>query len=480
MRRPTLLLVAAALAAGFLPAPYGGKLEAPLPDQPVTLDPALATRESELQVISVVYDPLYALDRRGEARPHLVLPAPARAPPRRPGALRLRPGVQLSNGRALRASHVVAALRRVKKSPGAYLLSPIKAVSAAGQDGIRIQLRAPCPHLPTLLASPTAGIAVSQGKELLGTGPFKIASAAGSGITLRANSRHFAGRPYLDQLRLRVFGRASAEVAAFQAGALHLSFNGASLFGAGPRQVVGGVESRACATLYLGVGQQPGYLSAPLFRQALMAAIHRKRLARLMGGGKRQAARGPVCQALMGKSRRGPGFNRTAARKLLARAAARLPELARAMAGGARPRLELLVDGSRPGDRALAGQIVADLDGVGISARIEVRMAAEYQARLQSGRYELLVGRLIPQVPLGAAVLAASFAAGGKEREARACLARRPCGRLVAARFMKDLPLLPLLHLSTRIHHDARLGGLQADSLGRVRYSDMYWVRRGE
>ena len=119
-----------------------------------------------------------------------------------------------------------------------------------------------------------------------------------------------------------------------------------------------------------------------------------------------------------------------------------------------------------------------DLDGVGISAHIEVRMAAEYQARLQSGRYQLILGRMKPQIPQGNAALATAFALAGKSKVARDCMIKRPCGRQSAAWFMTRLPLLPLLHMSTRVHHDARLGGLTVDPLGEIRYADVYWVRR--
>lgn len=488
MKRARLSTAAALLTAGlcgalvgYLPAPYGGDVVAPLPDQPVTLDPALATRQSELQVISLIYDPLFRVGRHGQPQANLVRLPYSISDDGLTWTMKLRPQLKLSNGAPLLASHVEASLKRVTRGPSAHLLAPVRSVKARGADTLVFSLRGPTRHLPMLLSAPATGIAVGQGKVLLGTGPFRLVRASGESINLSPNLKHHAGRPYLNQLTLRVFSRASDEAAAFQAGALQVSLHGASLFGGASRRVVTSAASPACATLFLGVGRKPSYLADAQVRLALLTAIDRTRLARLTGGGKQAVARGPVCPGLMGKrtSRGRPlPYSRDAAKRLLQRAAARLPELARATAAGAQPRLELLVDASRPEDRALAGQIVAALDRVGLSVHIETRMAAEYQARLQSGKYELLLGRLIPQPPLAAAILSGALVLGGDAEGARRCLDRRPCGRRAEAKFLKALPLLPLLHTATTVHHDAQLGGLRGDAMGLINYADVYWIRR--
>ena len=277
-------LAAAACAVGllaFLPAPYGGKVVAPLPDQPVTLDPALATRQSELQIISLLHDPLYRVDAAGTPRPNLVLPDPEISNEGLTWTLKLRPGLKLSNGAPLRLAHVVASLQRVTRGPNAHLLAPVRGIGAPGTGELVITLRAPTPHLPLLLSAPTTGVAVGQGKALLGTGPFRLTRASGGIIKLSPNLGHHAGRPYLDQLTLQTFARASNEAAAFQAGAIHVSMHGASLFGGAQRQVTASAASPACATLFLGVGKEPAYLADPQVRLALSTAVDRSRLARL-------------------------------------------------------------------------------------------------------------------------------------------------------------------------------------------------------
>jgi hypothetical protein len=103
---------------------------------------------------------------------------------------------------------------------------------------------------------------------------------------------------------------------------------------------------------------------------------------------------------------------------------------------------------------------------------------AEYGKRLAAGRYELALGRLAVQVPRADALLAGAHAAAGDPGAARRCMKRRRCGWRQARGFMKALPLLPLVHARTRIHHDARLRGLSISAGGRVRYADAY-LRRG-
>lgn len=485
MRSWRVIVTALSVAlVAFLPAPYGGKVTAPLPDQPVTLDPALATRKGELQVISLIHDPLFRLDRRGVPHPNLVLPDPKVSDDGLTWTLTLRPGLKLSNGAPLTAAQVASSLRRVGRGPSAFLLAPVRTIKASKAGQIVITLRtgsaAASRHLPMLLSAPATGVAVGLGKALLGTGPFRLTRATGGSIQLRPNTKHHAGRPFLDQLTLRAFSRVNNEAAAFQAGALQVALHGASLFGGAPRQVTSGSTSTACTTLFLAAGKEPAYLADPQVRLALLTAIDRRRLARMAGGGKQATARGPVCPSLLRTRGRAVPFSRAGAGRLLRRARARLKDLAAASAGGARPRLELLVDASRPEDRAIAGLIVADLDHVGLSVRIEARIAAEYQARLQSGRYQLILGRLTPQAPLGAVALGRALTLGGDHDGARRCLAGRPCGRTTEARFRKALPLLPLLHVATRAHHDARLGGLGHGPLGLINYADVYWARRAK
>ncbi len=472
-----LLLLAGWPAAAYLPPPYGGIVTATLPDRPVTLDPAQATRASELMVVPLVYDSLFRVTRRGKARPHLLDGKPKISADRKTWRMRLRAGVHVNRNTTLEASHVVASLKRVQRGPNGYLLAHVRSLAADGKDVVVVTLSRPAAELAHVLAAPATAIVVTRGQRLVGTGPYVLASKSSTMIQLKANAAHFAGRPYLDELRFKLFSKASAESASFQVGALQVSYQGAPVFGGTPRFPSRKMYSPPVDHIFLGVGQRQPYLNDPLFRLALLSGIDRRRLSRLVGSGKAPLARGPVSRRLMRRSPRPVAFNRGAARRLLQRAAARFPSLRGALGRG-RLKVSLLVDASRFGDSILAGQIVADLDRIGIACTIVALPAMDYRSRLSSGRFDLVLGHQALQVPLGGVALAGALAVSGDPAGARACMVRY-CGKRRAARFMKRLPLIPLLHATVRVHLNTRLGGARFDPAGRILYEGLFWRRKG-
>ncbi len=442
----------------------------------MTLDPALATRESELQLVSLLYDPLFLLGPDGRPRPHLVEGQPEISVDGKSWRLQLRQGV-LAGARALTAADAAASLRRLKRGPSGWLLAAVRSIEVEGTATLVLHLTRATPTLAWLLAAPAAGISAQlRAGGLAGSGPFKLQGRTPSAIVLRANPTHFAGRPYLDELRFSIFDRASAEVATFQVGTLQLSLHGAAVFGGKPRYATAELEGAAQAPVYLALGRGKPYLQDPSFRLALLKGIDRRRLGRLATLGRSEIADSPVCARLL---RGGPprvAFDRAAANRLLARVAAAQPAM-RSDASGGRLKLSLLVDASRFDDSVAAGQLVADLDRLGIAATIEARPGAEYQARLDEGRFELALGRQPVQVPLGPVALGAALAAAGDRAGAARCLAGS-CGAKEAAAFMKRLPLIPLVHTGPRVFHDARLGWLRLSAAGLISYADLHWVRR--
>lgn len=472
-----LLTLACWPVAAYLPPPYGGVVTATLPDRPVTLDPAQATRASELTVVPLIYDSLFRLTSRGVARPHLLDGKPMVSADRKTWRLRLRSGVVVDRNTTLEASHVVASLERVRRGPNAYLLAGVRTLGVEGKEVVVLTTRRPAPELPHVLSAPATAIVVLRGRRLLGTGPYVLASRSSSVIQLKANATHFAGRPYLDELRFKLFSKASAESASFQVGALQISHQGAPVFGGKLRFPSRPMSSPPLDHIFLGVGQRQPYLTDPQFRLALLSGIDRRRLAKLVGGGKDPLANGPVTRRLMRRLPRAVAFNRGKARRLLARAATRYPALRGALGGG-RLKVSLLVDASRFSDTILAGQIVADLDRIGIACTLERLPAAVYRARLGAGRFDLVLGHQTLQVPLGGVALAGALAASGDPAGARACMAGY-CGKRAVTKFMKRLPLIPLLHATVRVHHNTLLGEVRTDATGRILYEGMYWHRKG-
>lgn len=464
-------------AFAYLPPAYGGSLSAPLPGRWVTLDPALASRAAELQIIHLLYDTLFVLSDENQARPHLAASDPEVSEEGLRWVIALRPDIALWTGRPLRAAQVAASLRRVQSGPSAYLLAPVRSIRALGPASLELRLHRPCPELTLLLSAPATAIAVPREGKLQGTGPFRLHEVSGSHVLLKAFARHFAGRPYLDDLRLMVFDRPAAEMAAFQAGALQLSQQGPSLFGGPTPMAVRTLASTGNSLLALLPGKERPYLKDAQVRQALLMALDRGRLGRLEGSGARSVAGSPLLKPPPPLREVRPlPYSRDAARRLLQRAAARLPALRRDLDGG-RLKLDILVDKSQAPDLLLAGQIVADLDGIGVAATVAVKDPAEYQARLEAGRFDLLLGRATVQAPFPAATLAGALALAGEPDQARRCLLTSSGAARAFNQFTRYLPLLPLLHSAPRLFHDARIGGLAQDPLGRIRFDQVHWLR---
>lgn len=458
-------------ASAYLPPPYGGTVSVPLPDMPVTLDPARATRESELQVNHLLFDTLYKVSGQGLPHPHLVLSDPDISADGKTWRLHLRSGIVMHDGQVLRAGHVVASLQRLRRAgSNAYLLSPVLSVSAEGDSVVVIRLHRPDQGLLAwVLSAPATGIAIRHNKHWIGTGPFRLTSKTASHMVLEAHSEHFAGRPYLDGVRFQVFAKSSDQVVAFQVGKLQLSLHGTSVFGGQPRYPFATVESPRAVTVFLGIGHKTPLLEDRLFRRALMRGIDRRRLGRLASTGAFAVANTPVAQLLKGVQPRPIAFNRGQARGLLLRALSRHSVK--------RPMLSLLVDASRAEDSIVAGQLVADLDRLGIATTIVSLPAPKYQSRLRKGQFELMLLRLPLHVPHGVVALATVLAAAGDAKGATRCLTTTSCDAKEARAFMKRLPLLPLVHASTRIAYDARLGALPLLPSGQLGYEDMYYQR---
>ena len=477
-----LALVGACLLLGgaagaYLPGHYGGRLTGPLSEEVVTFDPAQAMREAELQVTALLYDALYRRDARGRPTPQLAEALPDCDAEGRTCRIALRSGVILHDGRTLAARDVVTSLGRVRRGPHAYLLAAVQGI-AVEKDQVVLRLPRATPDLALALSAPATAIAVASRGGLTGSGPFQLAARRAGALSLKAHATCFAGRPYVEQLELRHFPSASAEAAAYQVGALQLSYHGTAVFGGTPRYRARPVElSSAGAMLHLAVGAASAWLADRRVREALGHAIDRRRLARLVGGGRSLPAEGPVDGGPLADRWTPHGFDRGVARRLLVAAAAGHAEL-QSLGQGGRARVTLLVDGSRAADRAVATQLVADLDQVGLAVTVESAAASDYAARLARGAFHLALARVVPQLPEPAIALASVFAAAGEGAAARRCVAHGACAASDLARLRRKLSVIPLLRTTVRLDVDARLGGFRRLGAAAVPYADLYWLRR--
>jgi MarR-like DNA-binding transcriptional regulator SgrR of sgrS sRNA len=410
------------------------------------VDP-LAGGTGDAEVAALVFDTLYHIDSTGHPVPHLasaLIVEPA-APLR--ARLRLREGVRTHDGRTLKAQVVAASLERALKEPGGWMLAPIRAARAAGDDLLELELYRPAPDLPLILTTPAAAIA--SGRRV-GTGPFRMDGLDDSGVRLTAHLYHFAGRPYLDSLAFRTFASRTEEAGTYQVGALAVARH----TGAPPGSVT--AEGTMTLTEYLAFGRLLPDDLAHLLRAIFDRAIQRERLRRLAVRDRSQAACG--APPALGGTGVVTAYDAQAAQALANKLAQRS--------------FTLVVDRTRLDDRSVADRILADLTSLGVTLKLEPLAASAYQDRLQSGQYELLLGLSAPPAPDGGLAELALLAAVDPA-SARAHLAKAPAAPGIVT--FSQARVLPLFHRAPRLIHVAALHGLTLDFAGRASWADAYW-----
>ena len=209
---------------------------------PATFEP-LSGEPGDAEVAALVFDTLFRVDA-GKPRPHLLVSFDNSDTHAR---LVLRTDIKFHDGTPLRAADVAASLNHALKFPAGWMLAPITAARAVGDDVVELTLSRPAPDLPWLLATPAAAVLPggTPRPRPVGSGPFAVDKTERGGVTLRAWEGYFGGRPYLDHLQLRSFASRTEEAGAYEIGALQASRHGTSAFESGaPRHAASSATVR--------------------------------------------------------------------------------------------------------------------------------------------------------------------------------------------------------------------------------------------
>jgi peptide/nickel transport system substrate-binding protein len=216
----------AGLAASKHPR-YGGTLRVQLRTASLSLDPrewkpgSLAAADSE-RLGGMIYDRLVTLDEYGRFQAALATEWTHDGSAKN-WQFKIRTGVKFSDGSALTAKDVVAALQPLL-SAGLQM--------TARENSVAIHAQRPAPDLLELLASGRYFVFRAQpGSALVGTGPFvldEVVSAAPSEtnpsvlrparMKFKANEECWAGRPFLDAVDVTLGDPALREILNLQVG----------------------------------------------------------------------------------------------------------------------------------------------------------------------------------------------------------------------------------------------------------------------
>ncbi len=448
---------------------YGSSITGTLLEEPLNLDPVLVRTHSDLVLVSMVFDTLYRV--KGDAvEPHLASALPDDTDPLHV-RVRLRPGVLFSNGRKLKADDVVRSLERLRKSNSYFYMGSVASIESAvldtGVEEIVFTLRRADPRLSIRLSDVHTSIS-AQGKvptwrRAIGTGPFHVVerSSARREVRLKASERHFAGRTYLDELKLRWHDDKSSEARQYESGSAQLSSRGSIAFaGHQPKFRTKHMQSKARILTYLGFGRAQALDQEPEFRAIVSAAIGRAGMMKLGSGEEIVPSISPVpADSRRGSASRKNGLS-TDLPRVTALMKSLLPRYPVLRLGSLS--LELIVNTSRPDDAAIGAKVAAALFAFGIRTRIVSLSASAFARRLRTGQYDIHVGQLVDSSVFASDALRAAFAVSGQRVMANSLASLK-------RRFERDYPIVPLFHRSLRVHYRSDLQGVHfAPQFGAV------------
>lgn len=484
---------------------YGGTVKAGLLGAPATVDPVRARTHADTSLVALLFDTLYRVDGKqpdGSLRvvPHLASALPEVDASGLSARVPVRTDVRFHDGTALRSTDVTRSLARLRTSAASgYLLAPVKNIVRRG-DAVVFTLHRKTPELAALLSAPAAAITPAgkppTWRRAMGSGPYRLARLDGAkkSLHLFAHERHFAGRPYLDKLLLSWYERPYDEATAYESGTTHLSLRGAVAYdGHIPKYRTREATGPATILAYVGFGRTRAHarITGDIdFRRALSLAVERDAF-RSVGTGEQIAPSvHPVATAIGGpptaaKERRA---RLSQARAALGAAARRVEELSaradRDRDGVRDFELELIVDRTRPDDRAIAGKVVLSLYRLGIKARIVELDTATFAERVRTDACDLYIGQLAMPLAIPEVALVSAFVAGGDDW-ATGVFKRAGIGdprgfdRARGLRqFAARLPIVPLFHRALRVHHRDDVRGIHFDDSSRLQLTDLFFFGR--
>lgn len=476
----TAYVASALLAAGLETLTVG------ILADPVSLDPHRATDIVSAGILVNVCEPLVRYRPDG-SRPEPALARTWASADRRRWTLTLRPGVRFHDGAPLDAEAVIANIRNIARERAL----PMSA-ERVGSAVVGIELAKPnAGFLATLsqpflcLVSPRE-LAHPAPRDPVGTGAFRLADTARDTWELEANPSYWGGVPRLRRVVFRRFPDEGALAAGLQSGAVDVA---GGLGDIAVRRLAGdsniAVDAQTGLNIaFLSLNNARAPFRDRRVRQAIARAIDRPRLVAEVVGGHGEPARNPLPPSLWGYTNRTKELlvDLPAARRLLREAG---------LVRGFEASL-LVADVSRPYNPApvhLAQRLVEDLAAIGIRLHVTpVASWTEYLDRAGRGDYDMAVLGWQADTPdpndfLSALLASEALGVTNRSRYRSPAMdalleqGRRgadPRQRAVTYHeiqtlFQKDMPWVPLYHVSVFTAYRRSVKGLVPGPNGLIR-----------
>ena len=457
---------------------------------PVTLFPHRATDLVSQAVVVNVCETLVR-QRGQQGRMEAALATAWASPDHRSWTFTLREGVRFHDGSPFDADAVganFASLHRTRGFPGtATRLGPLVVSLLLDRQNAALLSTLSQPYYA--MQSPRA--LSGHHTNAIGTGPFRLATVHPGLIELVAQPDYWGGTPRLRRVVLRRFPREEALVTALLAGEVDVT---AAL---GPQRV-DELRQRPGISLDSFTGQNVAFLSIntdrpplsdPRVRHALSRALDRRALVSRFLGGHGDPARGPLPPSLLGAPGAGRDLtlDRPGAVRLLGEAG--LPKgLDTTLLAADSPRPYM------PSPVALAQALRDQLAEAGIRVALTVVGSwSEYLDRVTRGDYDLaLLGwqadSTDPNDFLSALLSAEAIGTTNRSRYGNPAMetllkrarresdasARDAVYREAQELFHKDMPFVPLYHVSVFTAYRRTVRGMAPGPTGLLHY-DKTW-----
>lgn len=360
-----------------------------------SLHPLKAADQSSLDVDSLVYEGLYRLDERFEAKPVLAQSASVSGDGLT-WTVALRTDAAFSDGTALMAEHVAASLRAAMGSAlYAARMAGITSIRA-GEGAVTITLSAPNGTLPVLLTAP---VTLDAGGELpLGTGPY-VFDGEGESLKLAANPNWWQGRrPSFDTIPLRAYEMLDDRISAFDSGLVTAVTNDFTASGAlGYSGTYETHDYLSPIMLFVGFNTMKGPCADPNVRAALSRAFDRMSIVSVLLSGHGEAAALPVPPVSGQYSETAAAlldYDLTAAEELLAAAGCSRNEEGQLIRRRSALSLTLAVNRDSVVKCSIARYIAKNLTELGMAVTVSELDWNDYTAALTAGNFDLYLGEV--------------------------------------------------------------------------------------
>jgi ABC-type transport system substrate-binding protein len=369
-----------------------------------SLDPAQANSPEELLLADQLFDGVTTYDPNNEDPRPAVASSWTATPDQQHWDFTLRPDARFANGRTIGSADVKYTLERIaakdSTSPVAVQLEVVSGyrpfhdegkagglsgVTTPAPDKVHLDLDQPFSSLPAVLGNPAFGIVPREAVEApgfadrpVGSGPFMISARTGPDLRLVPSP---GATTYVDGLNVRLEHDQASAYASFRGGRLDWTLVPADRVEEVSTRPQAGAQPYL-ADLFYGFNLKNPKYGDVRFREAIVHAVDRDAIVKVIYGGTAKAASDVVAEGVPGHQ---PDVCGDRCRHDPARARALLAE-----AFGTKPVPRIAIDYDQDATQeAIAKAMQANLAEVGITADVRPHSYIDYLSFARSGQQEL-------------------------------------------------------------------------------------------